>query len=239
MVKYNSRSLEAISDALHIVEVLVSAPDVNNTTIQPALRHGDIFARQRYGTRKVTITFVVMEDDEAARRQIIREVCSWARSTEPQKLELPQEPNGYLMAVCSGLPDNNAREYWNTLTLSFLADDPFFYANTESNQAIPLNGFAGIWLLQYDGADWRLEQTISGGLTAPMWRIGDTQISFSALPAGQLVIRRDKQSADIDGESVLPAMMLGSRFFDLKTGANMIETSGGAGGMLYWRERWI
>ncbi len=237
-VYFDGRAMQsnATDVPIHILDVAVGAPGIENTTIQPALMDGDIFARTRYMSRTISIQFVVMASSILSRASTIAKLCKWAASREPKKLKIPSH-GGYIMAVCSSFPSVSAKEYWEPLTIDFVADDPFFQSETESSVSLAIGATATV--TEYDAPDWRIEQEITSPLTEPLWGLGGQQLNFVTLPTGKLEIRRDKQTADIDGDSALPSLYLGSRFFDLKRGANVITVSGGAGGTLFWRERWL
>lgn len=235
MVLFNGVSLESISNTIHVIQCVVSQPAINPVTIAPTLADGEIFARRRYGTRTVTITFVVMDNNTTNRAATIRKIYQWAHSSTEKKLVVPQESNGYLNAVCTELPTNAGREYWQTLGLVFTCYDPFYHANTEKNCSVSQT----VVVSQFENTDWRIEQTVSTGLTYPQWSLDGLQISFNVLTAGALKINGSTHTATTNDGSVLPALMFGSRFFTLKTGNNSIETSNGAGGTIYWRERWL
>lgn len=235
MVEFNGAAFEDISPKIKVIDVVVGAPNINTVSIVPAIADGERFARRNYGSRNVVIQFVVMEADETERTKILSEIEEWAYSKQEQKLIVPQDEDGYLMAICSQIPDDDAREFWNVLTLTFKAHNPYFRAHEESSAVL---GDPFI-VKRAAGADWRIEQNISELVELPSWEFGDKQISFSYIAAGNLVLDKETQTALLDGESILPSMLFGSRFFELSHGENVIEVQNGAGGTIYWRERWI
>ena len=235
MVEFNGALLTDIDPRIKISEVVVGAPAIQTVSIIPAISDGERFARKNYGPRNVTVYFLVMEPDETERTRIIDEIEAWAHSKKEEKLIVPQSEDGYLMAVCTKLPDDAAKEFWSVLTIVFKAHNPYFLAHTESHAQIGDE----INVRRYAGPNWRIEQDIEKLIESPSWEMGDKQIGFSYVNAGKLVLDKEKQTALLDGNSILPSMLLGSRFFELEHGRNTIEAQNGASGTIYWRERWI
>lgn len=235
MVVYDNKRLEDISNDIYILDVIVHPPAIRSTSIAPALADGEMFARKQYGKRQVDVLFVVLENDSDRRSNILHDINQWAYSTEEKKLLVPQEQNGYLMAVCTGIPEDSARDYWEALTISFTCYNPYYLSHFEYSEDIGKT----INIKRADDPAWRIEFDIAQNLSSPVWGIKDKQLIFSKLSPGKLILDRQKESATIDGASVLPSMLLGSRFFRLAHGANTIDVQGGAGGRIYWRERWV
>lgn len=235
MVAFNNKRLEDISNEIRILDVIVNPPSVRTTSIAPALADGETFARRQYGPRRVDVIFSVLENDPERHSQIMHSINQWAYSDQEKRLTVPQEQNGYLMAVCTDFPPDSARDYWEPVTLSFTCHSPYFRANFERSEDISNT----IHINRADDPDWRIEFAISSALTSPTWGIGDKQLIFSSLAAGSLVLEKRTGTATLDGASVLPSLLLGSRFFQLRRGANTIDTQNGAGGRIFWRERWI
>ena len=235
MVEFDGIELSSIDSAIRVIDVVVGPPSMRPTTISPALTDGDVYAGTKIGPRDVTITFVIMESDEIRRTDIFERVIRWAKiSSGEQQLTVQQEPDGYLMAVCTQLPQNNAREYWTPLTIVFTAYNPYFQAFEESSA--PMN--TDFVVTHAERPDWRIEQDIPSLIAFPTWRNGD-ELSFSTLLPGKLTLDRKTQTAFIGGSSTLPSLLLGSRFFNLSAGKNNIIATNGAGGTIYWRERWL
>ena len=202
MVVFNGAHMGAISEKLHIKDVIVYPPAITQTVIAPALTDGDIFARKQFGTRQVDVLFAVMEEDTAARGKLIQAVNEWAYSRTEQELRVPQEPNGHLMGVCSKLPQDSAMAFEELLTLSFTCHDPFFYADEESSLIIPIGTF-GEYVRRYEAPPWRIEADITEPLAFAQWGIGDKHLIFSSVPVGKLVIDRKTQTATVDGNSIM------------------------------------
>lgn len=89
-VNFRGVPLSTAAPGVRLIDVDISAPEIENTMIQPALMSGSIFARQKYASRKITITFAVMENDIAKRHKIISDVCYWASSDYAANMIVPQ-----------------------------------------------------------------------------------------------------------------------------------------------------
>lgn len=235
MVNFNGIDLSDVSEKIRVVDVVVSSPSVNLTTINPALRNGDIFARKLFAPRTVSVSFTIMESRMETRAEIISDVVEWASSDEEKRLFVPQHADAFLEAVCTEYPEDSAANFWDVLTLVFRASNPFFHSIEEKSAAVGEK----FTVVRSVPPDWRIEQDVTGQLTYPMWSVGSKQISFSSISAGKLVIKSKDLSATLDGKSVIPSMMLGSRFFSLKKGENLVDAQKGAGGIIYWREAFI
>ena len=235
MVSFNGVSLESLDSSIRIIDVIVGPPTVNPTTIDPAFVDGQVYARSSLGSRPIVISFVVMDNNMTRRRNVISKIVKWARIKTENKMVVPQESAGYINAVCTELPPNAAGEYWQTLQIVFTAFDPYFYATSESSANVGKT----FTVLQADNPPWRIEQQIGSTITSPAWELNNEQISFSTLIRGKLVLDQKTQTALLDGKSTLANMMLGSRFFKLQSGQNYITAVSGAGGTVYWRERWV
>lgn len=57
---YENVDFEKIDPAIHVIDIVVGAPEIQSSSVSPATRNGDIYARRRYGKRSIDITFVVM-----------------------------------------------------------------------------------------------------------------------------------------------------------------------------------
>ena len=236
MVRFNEVDLESIGKEIRIIDVNVSAPSILPTIINPDLIDGALFSRSNYGERTVTVTFVIMTDDKARRSELFRELYLWADIKSTHSLVVPQEPDGYLDAVCTSLPDASSASYWDQLELVFTAYDPYFHSFNE-NQSVIGSDFT---ITRHDCLDWRIEFSVPNQIQYPAWRHNSgKEIAFSTMQAGDLVIDSKTQTAYIDDLSALPNLMLGSRFFTLPNGNNRIIPINGAGGYITWRERWL
>lgn len=234
MVEFDGVQIESVAP-VKLDDVFISAPSVELTTQSVPLMDGVRFVRSKRGTRTVTVPFAVMEDNEEIRRNHIKAVTEWATSKGLCTLRTSQEKNGYLLAVCSQLPDESSKKFWDIMTLAFVAVDPCYIENTEHSQ----NVTAAVNLTGKEAPMIRIEQTVSSVLTNPTWRCGETHITLSRVTAGRLIIDLYSQTITLNGESIMEQMTIDSDFFEMSKENNKIICTNGAGGVLYWRKRWV
>lgn len=235
MVVFNGAHMSAISDKLHVADVIVYPPDIKETTVSPALKDGDIFSGKTFGTRQVDVIFAVMENDTAKRSRIIQAVNQWSYSRVEKELRVPQEPNGYLMAVCTSLPQDSAEGFDELMLVSFTCHDPYYYDFSEKTAFPP---GASLDAVDRDEAPpWQMVVDTHGAPDPLMIVKNDKHLIFSGLPGGKLLIDSKSQSITLDGKSAMQYLQLGSRFFDLGRGSISVETNWPCG--LSWRERWL
>lgn len=231
---FNEKDIEEVSSGIRILDVIVGAPAIEIETIKPAAADGVIFTRQKYGTRPVDVLFAVVEENPIRRRNIFDALAVWSHSREEKKITI-QNYAGFLMGICSSFPPVSIRNYGEILTISFRCSNPFF--DTVSWNAVPYG--TPFINTGFPSMSWKIKQTITDTLTNPTWDFGNEQIAFSVLTPGELEIDGQKQTATLNGNSVLPALLLGSRFFTIQPGQNTLDVQNGAGGTFYWRKRWI
>lgn len=221
---------------VNVLDVIVSSPPVNVTTLDIPLRAGAKFVRSKIGMRMVTVPFLLMEDDEEKRRTHIADIIEWATTEHECALLSTPESEGYLMAVCSQYPNQSSRDFWEVLTIVFTASEPRYTACAENIN--PAGSY--MFVTHKEPPQLTIKQTIDVSITDPVWRLGSEYVKISgAVTPGELVIDFDKESVTLNGQSISEQVTIDSTFFSLKKGANLIECENGAGGVAHWRERWI
>ena len=234
MLRFNGIDITDISDALETL-VKVSTPEIILDSIPTAIADGEQFARLRYGKRSITLEFTIFETDMQLRTSILRDIKAWGVSRTPLHLEVPQEDNGYLIAICTQLPTDNADRPTDDIEMVFTALDPYYYSRAEKLASVSSRAL----VLHDTEPNWRIEQAVTAELTSPSWSINGKTLTFTTIPAGALVLDGNTETATLDGGTILTALSGDSRFPQLAKGANQIEVANGAGGTIYWRERWL
>lgn len=232
MIYFNGTALESVAPVM--VEDIRVSPVERSVTARPRpIAAGSEYVRMVYGTRTVTITFGLLTQDIDTRQNQLAAIARWAAAETEKPLVLPHRPDAFLNCVCTALPDPSMRQWWESrLAITFTAyDDPFFTASSEKACSCG-------------------EQLITAGDTLPLMRIAATLInesnnltysngaesmSFAGVPAGELVIDLNRQTATVDGVSVMDKYVFGSTFVRPRIGAQTIQ---GAGTVM-WRERWL
>ena len=231
MIIFNGTALESIAP-VKIEDVRVSPIQLSATARQRPIQWGADFVRMTGGSRTVTVTFALPTNDTHARQNQLREVTRWALSDAPGKLYVPVHDGVYLEAICTGLPDPSTRQWWESrLRLVFTTmGNPFWTSDNEKHtscgtaftalgDALPL---------------MRIERTLTGAASNQSYGDGARTMTFSTIPAGALTIDLNRQTAEVDGVSIMQYYALTGRFIRPALGAQTITGTG----TVYWRERW-
>lgn len=235
MFEFNGVEINEVAP-VNVLDVIVSSPPVNVTTLDIPLRAGSQFVRSKIGTRMVTVPFLLMEDDEEKRRRHIVNIIEWATTEQECRLISTPEPEGYLMAACSQYPNQSSRDFWEVLTLVFTSSDPRYTACAEN-----INSAGSYMFVDHKiPPKLTIRQMIDNTINNPAWRLGTEYVKISgSVTPGELVIDFEKESVMLNGQSISEQVTIDSTFFSLKKGANLIECENGAGGVAYWSERWV
>lgn len=235
MVEFNGVDMSDVAPVL-LLDIAVASPAVQATTQSRPLSDGTSFVRRTRGERTVAVSFVLMEQHAEKRRNALAALTAWLASPHPLPLRTTPEENGYLLAVCTRYPDQSSRQYWEALEIVFTAFDPAYRSLAENVQPVD----SPVMVARSEPPLMRIEQRIDQPLTAPRWTLGSAHLELTGtVGVGQLIIDFDQQTILLNGQSALRQLTIDSVFFTLNQGANRIVCTGGAGGTLYWRERWI
>lgn len=226
-----------IFDGIDLASVAnVKIEDINVGPIQQSpvararvIRGGAQFIRPHDGTRVVTVTFQIPEENPVVREQTVLNLTAWAKQY-PCKLELPFAPDKYLMAACTELPNPSARQWWQILRLVFTCFDPYWISKAEKSVA------CGTQFIALGDAPplMRIERTVSAALSNESYGLDSNQIGFTTIPAGGMVIDLNNQTAAVNDVSIMQYYDPSGRFLIPRTG---IQTVVGTGTVKY-RERW-
>ena len=194
------------------------------------IRAGSDFVRLVGGNRTITMTFALLDSDMEARQEALMAVNSWLKTDTPEQLVLPGYPGRYLMAICTEFPEPYLRQWWQELRVTWTAFDPYWVSMTERE------------------ANCGVEFEVRGSAPPVMWitdtltatesRVysnGSETLSLASIPAGDLIINLNEQTA-VDGNlSVMAAISFDSTFPTPRTGTMTITGSG----KVHWLERWV
>ena len=230
MISFRGVKLDNIP-SLMIEDIRVSPIALNPVTRQRAIQPGADFVRMTQGTRTVSVTFGLLKMDKYARRQLIEDITRWARSEQPEQLTVQNYPGKAIDAICTGLPEPSTRQWWeNRLRITFTAFDPFFYSIDEKS--------ASCGAAFYVGGDappkMRIERTLSASASSQTYSDGNNSMTFSTIPAGNLVIDLNRQTAAVGTTNIMQYFTFGSHFPKPKTGSMTITGTG----TIKYRERW-
>lgn len=232
MIIFNGQELEDIAPDIRIEDIRVSPIEYNVTARPRAITGGSDFVRTRNGTRTVTINFGLQISDQEARWEELTAISEWARTDGEYRLDLPQYPDHYLVAVCTAKPEPSLRQWWEAkLRIVFTCyDNPYLNSirekSAECGTAFRVAGDAPPLM--------RIERTLASAAEGQSYGNGTETMTFSDIPAGSLVIDLNRQTAAVDGSSIMSGYQVSSRFLIPRTGTQTITGTG----TVKYRERW-
>lgn len=230
MIVFDGVSLESIGN-INVEDVTVSPIALNPVARQRAIRFGAEFVRVVGGERTVTINVYILDSDAVTREQTFAALKMWAKSDKEYKLELPDEPNKYLMCVCTQKPTKAVRKWWERLTLVFTCiSDPYFISKGEKSVSCGTEFVA----LGDAPPKMRIERTLTGSASNQSYSNGSEAMTFSTIPAGNMVIDLEKQTAVVGNTDIMQYYQPSGRFIIPKAGRQTITGTG----TVKYRERW-
>lgn len=217
-----------------IEDIVVSPIQLSPVARQRAIQFGAEFIRMGGGTRKVTVTFALLDIDKDERESYLQDLRDWASIGKEYTLELPQFSNRHLECAVTSLPDHSYRKWWeNKLRLEFTCfNNPYW----TSNQLIevPCGNYFSIGgsaqpliTIERSGAQPLSNQTYSDG---------SASMVFTTIPAGNMVIDLNRQTAAIGNTSIMHYYKPTSIWIVPKIGANQMISGNG---IIKYRERWV
>lgn len=230
MIYFRNTPLESVAPVK--VEDIRVSPIARSPVVRdrPILGGAD-FVRIKEGTRTVTITFGLLEQNNDLRQKNIDAITRWALSDQPAPMQLPYNQNRMLDVICTGLPEPSTRQWWESrLYLTFTAYDPYFYDPTEKSAA------CGTAFLVLGDAPplMRITRTLADAATDQAYSDGTDTMTFSTVPAGNLMIDLNRQTAAVGTTSIMQYFGLTSSFILPRVGSMTITGTG----TVKWRERW-
>lgn len=230
MILFNDVAMESIAPVM-IEDIRVSPIPLNVTARQRPLNAGADFVRVVGGTRTVAITFGLLTQEPNARQAQLMALTQWARSEQPGRLELPYHSGVHLLALATNLPEPSTRQWWeNKLRLVFTCYDPYWRSNMGRSCACG----TAFTVLGDAPPLMQIRHTFDASASDVAYADGADTMTFSEIPAGDLVIDLNAQTAAVDGESIMGAYVYGSHFLRPQTGTQTVTGTG----TVYWRERW-
>jgi len=233
MIYFDSVALESVAP-VKVDDIHVSPIPLSPVTRQRGIQFGADYVRMNGSARTVNITFAILEMNRDARRHYLDAITNWAKVGEKKWLQLPNYDGRHLEAVCTALPEPSLRMWWESkLRLVFTCfDNPFWTANDEKSAACGSAFFVGG--NAHDGPLMRIERTLSSAASNQAYSDGTDTMTFSSIPAGNMVIDLNKQTAAVGGVTFMQNYTFGSHFIQPKNGTQTITGTG----TIKYRERW-
>lgn len=232
MIFFDGVSIESAARVM-IEDIRVSPINYKAVTRERAIVPGADFVRMKDGTRTVTITFALLDMDKVKRQESMINLSMWAKTDKEYKLELPNEPSRYLMAVCTAKPEPSVRQWWESkLRIVFTCfDNPYWTSKAERSVA------CGTQFTAIGNAVplMRIERTVSGSAVSNQsYSDGTNTMTFSSIPVGDMVIDLNRQTAQVGNNSIMQYYQPSGKFIIPKVGTQTITGSG----TVKYRERW-
>lgn len=230
MIYFHGAALESVAPVM-VEDIRVSPIQQLPVIRERAIQAGADFVRLREGQRTVTITFSILEDNRDLRQRYIEAVTDWATTCQPEPMQLPYHGGRLLDVICTGLPDPSTRQWWETrLALTFTAYDPYFYDSQEKSAACG----TAFFVAGNAPPKMRITRTLTASANNQAYSDGTDTMTFSQIPAGDLEIDLNRQTAAVGTASIMNKFALTSTFIVPKLGAQTITGNGS----IRWRERW-
>lgn len=233
MIIYNGVDLtETIP--VQIEDIMVSPIQLNPVARYRTIQFGADFIRMGGGSRTVTITFALLEADKTEREKAMQALRDWASIGAEHTLELPEFDNRHLECAVTMLPDHSYRKWYeNKLKLQFTCyNNPYWTSNdlveVPCGTLFSIGGSAQPLM--------SIERRGSSPLSNQTYSNGNASMTFTTIPAGNLTIDLNRQTAAIGGTSIMRYYTPTSTWIVPAIGAN--QRINGVGTIRY-RERWV
>ena len=235
MIKFGTQELTDIAP-VKIEDITVSPIQLNPIARQRAIDWGAEFVRMGAGTRTITISFALLEASYTDREEAMQNIRDWCKAGNNKEytLDLPQYENRHLECVCTKMPEYSYRKWWeNKLKIVFTCYDNLYWT---SNELIEVP--CGTYFSVGGSAPPQMKITRRGAtaLTNQTYSNGTSAMTFSTIPAGELVIDLNRQTAAIGSSTIMRYYTPLSNWIIPKVGANQIITGSGT---VQYRERWV
>ena len=224
MILFDGIALENIAPGIKIEDIRVSPIQYEPLTRPRPIRAGSDFVRNRPGTRTVTITFALFEMDKVKRHALLMNISAWAKTDKERKIELPIDPNRYLTGVCTAKPEPSTRQWFESkLRLVFTCFNNPFWTNKGERAVACGTQFVALG----DAVPFmRIERTLSAQATNQTYSNGAQSMTFSTVPAGNLVIDLNEQTAMVGSADIMQYYQPSGRFILPKIGVQTITGTG-------------
>ena len=231
MITFNGIPISSIAPVM-IEDIRVSPIALNPVARERAVQGGAEFVRMRDGSRTVSITFALLEDDPVVRAAHLEHLRTWAKRDKEYPLMIYTVPGKYLTAVCTGFPEPSIRQWWESkLRITFTCfDNPYWTSLAE--RSVPC-GTAFVAL--GDAPPLMRIEHIQTAASALTYSLDGRTMTFSQVPSGNLVIDLNRQTAAVDALSIMSTYTFTSRFLIPRTGTQTITGTG----TVKFRERWV
>lgn len=231
MIIFNGVDLETIAP-VKIDDIRVG-PIQTTPVSRQRVGFGQDFIRMTGGNRTISIVFALLIQDRDERYQVLEQIKSWCDPYKEHILSLPMYEKKHFDCICTGYPEPSYRQWWESkLRLTFTTfDNPFLTSDDEINATcgVPfaIGGTAPPQI--------RITRQLSAAVADQVYSANGQIMEFSVLPAGNLTIDLNRQTAEIGSTSIMQNLTPTSQFIKPVTGNIIINGTG----TITYRERWV
>ena len=228
--KFNGVEIPAVAP-VKIDDIRVSPIQYAPVVRPRAFHFGSDFVRMRGGERSVALTFALLDNVRTSRQNALFALSEWAKTDAEYMIEIP-DTTRVLFGVCTQKPDPSIRQWWeNKLRFVFTCfENPYWTDKEETTVAcgtsVSVAGNAPPLMV--------IRNTFAAAAQNVAYSDGVRTMTFSAIPAGDMVIVLNRQTAAVDGVSILGAFDPAGRFVEPGTGSYTITGTGA----LSYGHRW-
>ena len=231
MIFYDGVDIRSVAD-VRIEDIRVSSIQYEPKARPRPVKGGALFIRNKCGVRTVAINFALLDEDPVHRQAALDAISAWAKTDKEYRIDLPGHPDRYLVGVCTAKPDPSLRQWWEgNLRITFTCfDNPYW------NSLVEKSASCGSDFVALGDAPplMRIERTLAAQATNQSYVLDGKTMTFSQIPAGDMVIDLDDQTAMVGNTDIMQYYNLNSRFLIPRTGAMKITGTG----TVKYRERW-
>lgn len=231
MIVFNGIDLQDVApvkiDDIHVGPIQVSP------VARQRFGFGQDFVRMTGSGRKVTITFALLDENKDERWELLQDIKAWADPYKQHILSLPMFQDRHLDVICTGFPDPSYRQWWeNKMTLVFETFENPYWTSDEEIRAtcgtpFSIGGNAPPLI--------RIERKLTSRIANQTYASNGRSMFFSQIPAGNMKIDLNNQTAEVSGTSIMQYFGITSKFIEPVTGNQTITGTG----TIYYRERWV
>lgn len=231
MIIYNGVSIDSIAP-VSIEDIKVSPIRLSPIVRPRAINWGSEFVRMGGGERTITITFAILENNSVIRHESFLNITKWAKSDKEYRLELPLDNIRFLSCVCTEKPEPSTRAWWeNKLRLVFTCyTNPYWTSKNEKTVACG----TAFSVLGDALPLMRITRTLSGAASNQSYSNSVQTMTFTTIPAGDMVIDLNAQTAAVGNTSIMQYYQPSGSFIIPALGAQTITGTG----TVSYRERW-
>lgn len=205
---------------------IVPTIDYDKVNIQG--KDGVLAFKSKLGARKFTVKVTLLAQSQSEIRTKCRQIAKWLYTPIEKPLIFSDEPNITYYAKVSG--DINFDEAINlaTLTITFVANDPYGYGKM-SNLLVLANGDATVYntgtVSSYPTIQFRSSTNMSGGITFTNDTTEKSMSLVGSFTSGVLysvdMSKNTLRNADT-GDLLMTQVAIDADFWSLKSGSNRI-----------------